>query len=146
MSTPPLPVTRLDPRAVVPARAHRWDAGLDLAALDPVDVPAGGRAEARTGLAIAVPEGWGGLVLPRSGLARRHGLTVTNAPGLIDAGYRGEVIVLLANLGDEDVHVDAGARVAQLMLVPVWTGAVREVAALPPSDGRDAGGFGSSGA
>ncbi len=145
MALPPLDVTRLDPRATVPARAHAWDAGLDLACVEPVHVTAGGRAEARTGLAIAVPEGWGGLVLPRSGLARRHGLGVTNAPGLIDAGYRGEVIVLLVNHGDEDVHLEAGARIAQLVLVPVWTGDVREVDALPPSDGRGTGGFGSSG-
>lgn len=143
--TPPLPVRRLHPDARVPARAHAWDAGLDLACVEGVTVPARGRAEARTGLAIAVPEGWGGLVLPRSGLARAHGVTVTNAPGLIDAGYRGEVVVLLVNHGDEDVSLEAGSRVAQLVLVRVWGGDTEEVDGLPASDGRGEGGFGSSG-
>ncbi|MCB0881285.1 MAG: dUTP diphosphatase [Thermoleophilia bacterium] len=143
--TPPLPVRRLHPDARVPVRAHPWDAGLDLACTRAVTVPARGRAEAGTGLGIAVPEGWGGLVMPRSGLARKHGVTVTNAPGLIDAGYRGEVIVLLVNHGDEDVVLEAGSRVAQLVLVPVWAGDAVEVDVLPGSDSRGEGGFGSSG-
>lgn len=145
MSSPDLPITRLHPDAAVPRRAHPWDAGLDLAAVEPVDLPARGRGEARTGLAVAIPEGWAGLVLPRSGLARRHGVGVTNAPGLIDAGYRGEVIVLLVNHSDHDVRLEAGERVAQLVLVPVWMGAVVETDRLPRSDGRGEGGFGSTG-
>ncbi len=92
-----------------------------------------------------MPEGWGGLVLPRSGLARTHGVTVANAPGLIDAGYRGEVVVVLANHSDEDLPLEAGSRVAQLVLVPVWMGDPAEVDSLPASDGRGQGGFGSTG-
>jgi dUTP pyrophosphatase len=143
--TPPLHVTRLRPEAMLPGRAHPWDAGLDLGAAEDVVVPAGGRAAVPTGLAVAIPPGWAGLVVPRSGLARRHGVTVTNAPGLVDAGYRGEVMVLLTNHGDADHPVAAGDRVAQLVLVPVWTGDVVETADLPASDGRGAGGFGSTG-
>lgn len=144
MSSPDLPITRLHPDAAVPRRAHPWDAGLDLAAVEPVDLPARGRGEARTGLAVAIPEGWAGLVLPRSGLARRHGVGVTNAPGLIDAGYRGEVIVLLVNLGREPVTITGGQRIAQLVVAPVAAVTVVEADALPAS-GRGAGGFGSTG-
>jgi len=85
-------------------------------------------------------------VPPRSGLARRHGLGLVNAPGVVDAGYRGELEVLLVNHGDAELRLAAGTRIAQLVLVPAWTGAVREVARLPEDDGRGAGGFGSSGA
>jgi dUTP pyrophosphatase len=98
-----------------------------------------------TGLAIAVPEGWAGLLVPRSGLARRHGLSLTNTPGLIDAGYRGELQILVINHGAAAHGIAAGERVAQLVLVPVWGGEVVEVERLPDSDGRGAGGFGSSG-
>ncbi len=128
----------------LPTYAHAGDAGLDLAAAEPVSIPPGGRAAVPTGLAIAVPEGWVGLVHPRSGLARRHGLTLTNSPGTIDAGYRGEVEVLLVNLGDEPVHVEAGQRVAQLLLQRVGRARVVEVDTLDDTD-RGAGGFGSTG-
>ena len=99
-----------------------------------------------TGLAVAIPDGHAGLVVPRSGLARRHGVTVANAPGLIDAGYRGELIVLLVNLGAEVHRIAPGDRVAQLVVVPTSLVSAREVEDLPPSDGRGDGGFGSTGA
>ena len=144
--TPDLPVRRLRPDAVVPARAHPGDAGLDLVAVEACDLPPGGRAAVPTGIAVAIPPGHAGLVVPRSGLARRHGVTVANAPGLIDAGYRGEVVVLLVNLGDAAHRVEAGDRVAQLVVTPVAVAAPRETDALPESDGRGEGGFGSTGA
>lgn len=143
---PRLPVRRLDPRAAVPRRAHPGDAGLDLVAIEPCELAPGGRAAVRTGLAVAVPDGHAGLVVPRSGLARRHGVTVANAPGLIDAGYRGELLVLLVNLGAEPHAVASGDRVAQLVVVPVALPDPEEVDELPSSDGRGEGGFGSTGA
>jgi dUTP pyrophosphatase len=142
---PRLAVRRLRPDAVVPTRAHPWDAGLDLVAVDELVLGPGQRGVVATGIAIAIQEGWAGLVVPRSGLARKHGVTLTNSPGLIDAGYRGEVQVLLVNHGGEPHTVVPGERVAQLVLVPVWTGDPVEVDALPDSDGRGEGGFGSSG-
>ena len=146
MQTPDLPVRRLHPGAALPERAHPGDAGLDLVAVEGCDLAPGARAAVPTGLALAIPEGFAGLVVPRSGLARRHGVTVANAPGLIDAGYRGELVVLLVNLGDASHRVGAGDRIAQLVIVPVALAAPRQVDALPASDGRDAGGFGSTGA
>ena len=143
--TPELPVRRLDPRAVVPARAHAGDAGLDLVAIEARDLAPGGRAAVPTGLAVAIPAGHAGLVVPRSGLARRHGVTVANAPGLIDSGYRGELLVLLVNLGDAPHRVEPGDRVAQLVVIPVSLATPHEVDDLPTSDGRGAGGFGSTG-
>jgi dUTP pyrophosphatase len=140
----PLRVRRLRPDVAVPAYAHPGDAGLDLAAADPVTLGPGERAAVPTGLAIAVPEGWVGLVHPRSGLARRHGLTVANAPGTIDAGYRGEVQVLLINLGADTVELEAGDRVAQLLLQRVGAAEVVEVDDLDDTV-RGVGGFGSSG-
>lgn len=139
-----LRVQRVHPDAVVPGYAHPGDAGLDLSSVEATRLPAGGRAAVRTGLAIAVPDGWVGLVHPRSGLARRHGITVANAPGTIDAGYRGEVLVLLANLGDEDVELAAGERIAQLVLQEVGRAEVVEVDALDAT-ARGEGGFGSTG-
>jgi dUTP pyrophosphatase len=144
--TAELPVRRLDPRAVIPARAHPGDAGLDLVAIEARELAPGGRAAVPTGLAVAIPAGHAGLVVPRSGLARRHGVTVANAPGLIDAGYRGELLVLLVNLGEEPHRVEPGERIAQLVVVPVALPAPAEVDTLPESDGRGEGGFGSSGA
>ena len=143
---PDLPVRRLRPGAVVPARAHPGDAGLDLTAVEACDLPPGGRAAVPTGLAVAIPEGHAGLVVPRSGLARRHGVTVANAPGLIDAGYRGELIVVLVNLGDAPHRVEPGERIGQLVVVPIALSAPVEVEELPDSDGRGEGGFGSTGA
>lgn len=139
-----LQVQRVHPDAVVPAYAHPGDAGLDLTSVEAVRLPAGGRAAVRTGLAIAVPDGWVGLVHPRSGLARRHGVTVANAPGTIDAGYRGEVLVLLVNLGTDDVELAAGERVAQLVLQEVARAEVVEVEQLDDT-ARGSGGFGSTG-
>jgi len=142
----PLPVQRLDPAAVLPSAAHPGDAGLDLSAVEDVVVGPGRRAMVRTGLAVAIPDGHAGLVLPRSGLASRRGLTLANAPGLIDAGYRGEVICSVVNLDrEEPVHVRRGDRIAQLVVVrqpettPFWT------EELPASE-RGSGGFGSTGA
>lgn len=140
-----LHVKRLHPDAVLPARAHPGDAGLDLCAVEGVELPPAARAAVPTGVAVAIAPGWAGLVVPRSGLARRHGVTVANAPGLIDAGYRGEVQVLLVNLSDAPHLVAPGDRVAQLVLVPVATCAAEWADELPSSDGRGAGGFGSTG-
>lgn len=128
-----------------PVRAHPGDAGLDLAAAEAVTLAPGARAAVATGWAMAVPQGMAGLVVPRSGNALRHGLTVANAPGLIDAGYRGELKVILVNLGGDPVRVAAGDRIAQLVIVPVSPAAPVEVDELPASDGRGDGGFGSTG-
>lgn len=137
-------VSRTDPGIPLPSYAHPGDAGLDLAAAEPVALMPGDRAAVRTGLRVAVPPGWVGLVHPRSGLARRHGITVANAPGTIDAGYRGEVQVLLINLGDRPVQFAQGDRIAQLLLQEVGHARVVEVDDLGVSD-RGSGGFGSTG-
>jgi dUTP pyrophosphatase len=140
-----LRVLRLDPRATLPTRAYGHDAGLDLYALEPVVLDPGARASVRTGVAVEIPEGQAGLVLPRSGLAARHGIALVNAPGLIDAGYRGELQVLLLNTDrGEPCSLSAGDRIAQLVLVAVETPAVLEVSELSASE-RGVGGFGSSG-
>ncbi len=139
-----LRVRRLRADVSLPGYAHPGDAGLDLAAADPVRLAPGERAAVPTGLAIAVPVGWVGLVHPRSGLARRHGLTVANAPGTVDAGYRGEVQVLLVNLGTEPVELAAGARIAQLLLQRVGQAVPVEVEHLDATQRGD-GGFGSTG-
>jgi dUTP pyrophosphatase len=139
-----LQVRRLDPGASLPTYAHEGDAGLDLATIEALELAPGARAAAPTGLAVAIPTGWVGLVHPRSGLARRHGLTVANAPGTIDAGYRGEVQVLLINLGAETVSLAPGERVAQLLLQRVGRAEVREVDELTDTT-RGEGGFGSTG-
>ena len=130
---------------MLPGRAHPGDAGLDLVASQDAVLAPGARAAVATGWAVAIPEGMAGLVVPRSGNALRLGLTVANAPGLIDAGYRGELKVILVNLGDEAVSIAAGERIAQLVVVPVSLAAAAEVAELPESDGRGEGGFGSTG-
>jgi dUTP pyrophosphatase len=140
-----LRVVRLHERATLPSRAHEGDAGLDLHAVEDVTLAPGERASVPTGIAIEVAPGHAALVLPRSGLAARHGISVVNAPGLIDAGYRGELRVLLLNNDPRDgFEVRAGDRIAQLVIVAVWTGQPVEVAALSDSE-RGAGGFGSSG-
>jgi dUTP pyrophosphatase len=142
----PLRVRRLDPRAVLPTRAHPGDAGVDLCALEAGTLAAGERTMVATGLAVEIAHGQGGLVLPRSGLAVRHGITLVNAPGLIDAGYRGELRVLLLNTDREQEFVwAAGDRIAQLVLVEVALGEIVEVSELGESV-RGEGGFGSSGA
>src|SRR5438105_6664481 len=113
-----LPFQKLDPDARLPANAHPSDAGLDLSAALEIEVGPGERSLVPTGLAVAIPEGHAGLVLPRSGLASRHGLTLANAPGLIDAGYRGEVTCSVVNLDrGQAVKIRRGDRIAQLVIV-----------------------------
>jgi dUTP pyrophosphatase len=140
-----LRVRRLDPAATLPARAHADDAGYDLCALEGVTIGPGERAKVRTGIAIALPEGHAGWVLPRSGLAARHGIALVNAPGLIDAGYRGEVAVLMLNTDRESAfEVEPGMRIAQLVVAAVAAPEVVEVPDLDDTQ-RGAGGFGSTG-
>ena len=140
-----LPIRRLREDAVLPERAYAGDAGLDLAACERHELGPGERAVIGTGLAVAIPEGYAGFVQPRSGLAARHGLSVVNAPGLIDSGYRGEVRVLLLNTDrDEPFEVAVGDRIAQLLLVAHAEPELDEVAGLADS-ARGAGGFGSTG-
>ena len=145
MARPHLPVRILRPGGRLPVRAHPGDAGLDLIAAEHVSILAGGRQAVPTAIAVAIPPGHAGLVVPRSGLARRHGVTVANAPGLIDAGYRGELLVLLVNLGDAVHRIEPGDRIAQLVVVPVGLPEAVAVEELPASDGRGEGGFGSTG-
>jgi dUTP pyrophosphatase len=141
-----LPFKRLDPGAPLPSYAHPGDAGLDLTAAIDVVVGPGERAMVPTGVAIAIPDGHAGLVLPRSGLASRAGLTLANSPGLIDAGYRGEVTCAVVNLDREHaVSIARGDRIAQLVIVPIAVVQVEWMEELPPSE-RGEGGFGSTGA
>jgi dUTP pyrophosphatase len=140
-----LPFRRLRERVELPAAAHPGDAGLDLRAADSAEVAPGERAMIPTGLAVAIPDGHAGLVLPRSGLASKQGLTLANAPGLIDTGYRGEVIVAVVNLDREHaVTIEAGDRIAQLVVVALPSVTPAFVEGLPASP-RGEGGFGSSG-
>ena len=138
---------RLCAEAREPARAHAGDAGYDLRSVDDVSLPPGGRALVRTGISLAIPDGYAGLVLPRSGLAMRHGVAPVNTPGLIDSGYRGEIMVPLVNHDREATfRVEKGMRVAQLVLVRAEAAAFAEVEMLEAgTDGRGEGGFGSSG-
>ena len=139
-----LPVRRLRDDAILPTQAYAGDAGLDLAACDRHQVGPGERAVIPTGLAVEIPEGYGGFVLPRSGLAARHGITLLNAPGLIDAGYRGEVQVVFHNTDRiETFVVEPGMRIAQLVIIPVPEVELLEVDALPESE-RGVRGHGSS--
>jgi dUTP diphosphatase len=139
-----LPIRRLRDDAVLPERAYSGDAGLDLAACDRHELGPGERAVVGTGLAVAIPEGYAGFVQPRSGLAARHGITVVNAPGLVDAGYRGEIRVVLLNTDRSDPFVvDPGMRIAQLVVLPVPELELTEVEELPESE-RGVRGFGSS--
>jgi dUTP pyrophosphatase len=140
-----LPFKKLDPDATLPTTAHPGDAGLDLASIVDVEIGPGERAMIRIGLAVAIPEGHAGLVLPRSGLASRQGLTLANSPGLIDAGYRGEITCAVVNLDrSAPVRVARGDRIAQLVIVP--TPVVRqEWADELPASQRGTGGFGSTG-
>jgi dUTP pyrophosphatase len=140
-----LRVRRLEERALLPTQAHEHDAGLDLHAIDEVRLEPGERAVVRTGIAVEIPPGQAGLVLPRSGLAHRHGIALVNAPGLIDSGYRGELKVLLLNTDrSRPFAVSPGDRIAQLVLVAVHSPEVVEVQELALSE-RGPGGFGSSG-
>ena len=140
-----LPAVRLDRELPLPAYARPGDAGLDLRASESVKLEPGERRLVSTGLAIAIPEGHAGLVLPRSGLAMQKGVTVLNAPGLIDSGYRGEVKVLLINHGPVVVAIERGERIAQLVIQAVARARLVEVERLPDS-ARGGGGFGSTGA
>jgi dUTP diphosphatase len=137
-------VRRLREDAFMPERAYPGDAGLDLAACERVELGPGERAVVPTGLAVAIPEGYAGFVQPRSGLAASHGISVVNAPGLIDAGYRGEVRVVLLNTDrSEPFVVEPGMRIAQLVVLPVPELELVEAEELPPAE-RGVRGFGSS--
>jgi dUTP pyrophosphatase len=136
---------RLNDAAVLPSRAHEGDAGLDLYAAEAAHLGPGERWNVPTGVAVEIPEGHAGLVLPRSGLAREHGIALVNSPGLIDAGYRGEIRVLLLNTDPAEVYrVKPGDRIAQLVVVAVAAPEPVEAEALAES-ARGDGGFGSSG-
>jgi dUTP pyrophosphatase len=138
-------ITRLDPTVPPPAYARPGDAGADLCAAEDVDLAPGARALVRTGIAIALPEGYAGFVHPRSGLAARHGITLVNAPGTIDAGYRGEIKVILLNTDPaRPVSLHRGDRIAQLVVQRVENATFREVPVLPESARGDKG-FGSTG-
>jgi dUTP pyrophosphatase len=139
-----LPIRRLRDDAVLPERAYAGDAGLDLAACERVELPPGERAVVGTGLAVAIPDGYAGFVQPRSGLAMRHGITIVNTPGLVDAGYRGELRVILLNTDARSPFVvEPGMRIAQLVIVPVPGVEPLVVDELPESE-RGVRGFGSS--
>jgi dUTP pyrophosphatase len=138
-------ITKLDPAVPLPGYARQGDAGADLCAAEDIDLAPGERVVVRTGIAIALPEGYAGFVHPRSGLAARHGLTLVNAPGTIDAGYRGEIKVILLNTDlAKAVSLRRGDRIAQLVVQRVENVTFREVPALPES-ARGDNGFGSTG-
>ena len=140
-----VPVRRLRDDAVLPSRAYPGDAGLDLVACEGCELAPGQRQAVPTGIAVAIPDGYAGFVQPRSGLARKHGITIVNTPGLVDPGYRGELQVTLLNTDpDEPFVVEPGMRIAQLVILPVPPVELEEVEELPSSE-RGAGGFGSSG-
>ncbi len=132
------------PNAVVPARAYSGDAGLDLSSCERVELAAGERALVPTGLAVAIPEGFAGYVQPRSGLAAKHGISIVNTPGLVDSGYRGELLVNLVNTDPEEPFVvEEGMRIAQLVILELPEIELVEVDTLPDSE-RGVRGFGSS--
>ena len=139
-----IPLQHLDEALPVPAHAHPGDGGVDLYARDAAELGPGERAVVATGIAVAIPDGYAGLVTPRSGLAARSGISVVNGPGLVDAGYRGEIKVILVNLSDEVFVIGRGDRIAQFVVVPV---AVQEFVVVDelPSTRRGSGGFGSTG-
>jgi dUTP pyrophosphatase len=140
-----LRVMKLRNDAVLPSRAHTGDAGFDLSACEEITIAVGERAAVGTGIAVEIPVGHAGLVVPRSGLALRHGISMVNSPGVIDAGYRGEVRLLLLNTDNESAFtVEPGMRVAQLLVVPVADVELVETDEVTATD-RGAGGFGSSG-
>jgi dUTP pyrophosphatase len=140
-----LPIAKLKDEAVLPTRAHEGDAGLDLYSCEAAHIGPGERWSIGTGVGVEIPAGHAGLVLPRSGLARDHGISLVNSPGLIDSGYRGELRVLLLNNDPaETFRVEAGDRIAQLVLVPIALAAPVETTVLTDS-ARATGGFGSSG-
>jgi dUTP pyrophosphatase len=139
-----LPIQRLRPDAVVPGRAYSGDAGLDLSSCERVELAPGERALVPTGLAVAIPEGYAGFVQPRSGLAAKHGISIVNTPGLVDSGYRGELLVNLVNSDPrQPFTVEPGMRIAQLVILPIPELELVEVDELPESE-RGVRGFGSS--
>lgn len=135
---------RVHPDAVLPAYAHPSDAGMDIRSVKALVIPAGRRALVPTGLVVNLPLGYEAQVRPRSGLALKAGVTVLNTPGTIDAGYRGEIGVILANFGEDDFEVKVGDRVAQLVIAPVTQPTIVEATEIDETD-RGAGGFGSTG-
>jgi dUTP pyrophosphatase len=140
-----LQFTRLDDRATLPTRAHDGDAGLDLYAAESARIGPGQRVSVGTGLAVAIPVGLVGLVVPRSGLALKHGIALVNSPGVIDSGYRGELRVLLLNTdSSSEFRLAVADRIAQILLLPIATATPLEADALDTT-ARGAGGFGSSG-
>ena len=140
-----LPIRRLRDDAVVPQRAYAGDAGLDLAACERVELAPGGRATVGTGIAVAIPDGYAGFIQPRSGLAAKNGITIVNAPGLVDSGYRGELKVILLNTDERDAFVvEPGMRIAQLVVLEVPELELVETDELPATE-RGARGHGSSG-
>ena len=141
-----VPVRRVRPGAVLPSSAYADDAGVDLVSCEEVELGPGERAVVGTGIALAIPEGFAGYVQPRSGLAARHGITIVNSPGLVDAGYRGEIMVTLLNTDREERFVvEEGMRIAQLVVLPVEAVEFEEVAELAATE-RGGRGHGSSGA
>jgi dUTP diphosphatase len=139
-----LPIRRVRPEAVLPRRAYAGDAGIDLAACERVELSPGERALVPTGLAVAIPDGYAGYVQPRSGLASKHGISIVNSPGLVDAGYRGELLVNLLNTdAHESFVVEPGMRIAQLVVLEIPEVEPVEVDELPESE-RGVRGFGSS--
>ena len=135
---------RTRPEAILPAYAHPGDAGMDLCSAEELSVLPGGRALVHTGLVICLPDGFEAQVRPRSGLALKRGVTVLNSPGTVDAGYRGEVGVILANFGESAFDVRVGDRIAQLVIAPVTHVEVAEACDVDDT-ARGAGGFGSTG-
>jgi dUTP pyrophosphatase len=139
-----IPLQRLDPDLPLPRHARPGDAGVDLPARESVVLAPGERRLVPTGLAVAIPEGYVGLVAPRSGLALRLGISIVNAPGVVDSGYRGELAIILVNLGSEAVSIARGDRIAQLVVMPVASVEFDVVEVLGASD-RGPAGFGSTG-
>lgn len=139
-----IPLLRLDPELPFPGHARPGDAGVDLPAREAVVLAPGERRLVPTGLAVAIPDGYVGLVAPRSGLALRSGISIVNAPGVVDSGYRGELAIILVNLGSETVSIQRGDRIAQLVVVPVAAVEFVVVDALETTD-RGESGFGSTG-
>lgn len=140
-----LRVKRFDPELPLPKQAHAGDAGFDLVSAEDISLKPFERALVKTGVAIAVPEGFAGFVQPRSGLAWKSGLGLVNSPGLIDSGYRGEIKVIVINLdADNVIDIARGDRIAQLVILPVPAVSIKDVEELPPSV-RGSGGFGSTG-
>jgi len=139
-----LQIQKVRPNAVVPVRAYSGDAGLDLSSCDRVELAPGERALVPTGLAVAIPEGHAGYVQPRSGLAAKHGISIVNTPGLVDSGYRGELLVNLINTDRQETFVvEEGMRIAQLVILELPDVELVEVSELPESE-RGVRGFGSS--